>query len=366
MLNSTLDSLVIKKFFHWWKKELAFLIPSAISRLFNDTAGIVIIQIKDDELYFNFTDHKKQSKHIHLPLNEQGLIDYQQLKLDNPLLEKARVIFRLNKNEGILKKLTLPKAVEENLTQVIAYELDRYTPFNQQQVYYTIKKIAAETDKINLQLILTPKNNLDRGYDSLKSWGINPWLVDYEGMPNNLQDDYEYYNLLPESKRYKANKKALIFQSALIGGIFILLSSILVLPVWFQYQSGQTLDRKIYKIKRHAMEVQELQNKIAVLSEKTDWLIAQKQNYPPLIEILETISQLLKDDTSLTMIVYKNKKLHLTGESPAASTLIKILESSPLFSNADFESTVTKNKTTGLERFRIVVSVNARESDESE
>lgn len=337
-----------------------------MSRLFNDTTGIIIIQIKNDELCFNFMDNEKQSKQIHLPLNEQGLADYQQLKLDNPMLEKAKIIFRLNRNEGILKNLTLPKAVEENLTQVIAYELDRYTPFSQQQVYYTVKKIATETDKIKLQLILTPKNILDNACETLKSWGISPWLVDYEGMANNLQDDYDYYDLLPENKRYKANKKALIFQSTLIAAIFILLSSILILPVWFQYQSGQELESKIYKIKRQAMEVQNLQNKIAVLSEKTDWLIAQKQKYPPLIEILETISQLLKDDTSLTMIVYKNEKLHLTGESPAASTLIKVLESSALFSNADFESTVTKNKTTGLERFRIIVSVNVRENDESE
>jgi general secretion pathway protein L len=366
MLNSTLDSQVIKKFFHWWKKELSFLIPNTISQFFNDSRGFIIIQIKADKIHFTYVNNNKTQNIASLEHNEAGLLNYQQLKLDNLNLEKSKIILRLNKDEGIIKELTLPKAVEENLSQVITYELDRYTPFNQQQVYYAVKKIAIENDKIKLKLILTPKNKLDTAYETLNQWGIIPWLVDYDGMANNLQDDYEYYNLLPEEKRYKQNKKALIFQSSLIASIVLLFASIFILPVWFQYESGQSLENKIYKIKRKAIEVQELQNKIAVLSEKTDWLIAQKKKYPPLIEILETISQLLKDDTSLTMLEYKNEKVHLTGESPAASTLIKILESSPLFSNADFESTVTKNKTTGLERFRIMVSVNSRENHDPE
>ncbi len=366
MLNSTLDSQVIKKFFHWWKKELSFLVPKTISQFFNESSGVIIIQIKENKLHFSSINNNKTQNIANLECSEAGLLNYQQLKLDYPNLEKSKIILRLNQNEGVIKELILPKAVEENLSQVITYELDRYTPFNQQQVYYAVKKIATENDKIKLTLILTPKNKLNTAYETLNKWGIIPWLADYEGMGNNLQDDYEYYNLLPEEKRPQQNKKALILQSTLIAGIVLLFASLFILPVWFQYDSGKALENKIYKIKRKAIKVQELQNKIAELSEKTAWLIAQKKKYPPFIEILETISRLLKDDTSLTMLEYKNEKVHLMGESPAAAALIKILESSPLFSNADFESTVTKNKATGLERFRIIVSVNSREDHASE
>ncbi len=365
MLNSTFDSRVIKKFFHWWKKELSFLIPNALSQLLNDNVAFLIIQIKADKIYLNYLDNKT-TKLVTLELNDSGLADYQQLKRDNLILEKAKIIVRLNNDEGIVKSLILPKAVEENLTQVINYELDRYTPFTQQQVYYAIKKISTDADKINLKLILTPKNKLDNTYEILKEWGIIPWIVDYEGLVNDLDNDYEYYNLLPKEKCYKQNKKALIFQSSLIAIILLLLSCSLILPVWFYYDSGRVLENEIKTLKIKASAVQELQNKMAILSEKTDWLIAQKKKYPPLIEILETVSKLLKDDTWLTILDYKNEKLHLTGESPAASTLIKVLESSPLFSNADFESTVTKNKTTGLERFRITVNINSRVTDETE
>lgn len=359
MLNLTIDSLVIKKFFHWWKKELSFLIPNAIRKFFNEAAGFIIIQIKGNEIFFSKIHENKLQPLACLELNEKGLAAYQQPKLDYLRAKKSKVILRLNKNEGIIKTLILPKAVEENLAQVITYELNRYTPFNQQQVYYAIKKIATDTDKIYLQLILTPKNKLDTSYETLKDWGITPWLVDYEGAANHLHDNYEYYNLLPEEKKYQFHKKALVFQSILIIAIFLLLSSILILPIGFQYQSVQSLEHTIQSLKKRVAVVQKLQHKMAILSKKTDWLIAQKKKYPPLIEILDTVSRLLKDDTWLSLIEYKNEKLHLTGESPAASTLIKVLESSPLFSNADFESVVTKNKVTGLEIFRIIVSVNS-------
>jgi general secretion pathway protein L len=362
MLNSTLDRQAIKKFFHWWKKELSFLVPTALRQLFNESTEMVVIQVKTDKIYFNTINPAQKQPLASLTLNEQGFMDYQSLKLTYPTLDKAKFILRLNLNEAIVKTLTLPKAIEENLSQVISYELDRYTPFNQQQVYFAIKKIATEADKIQLKIIITPKSKLEHAYEILQEWGITPWLVDYEGMANHLADDYQYYNLLPTEKSYKPNKKAQIIQSSLLLLLFLLINCVLILPVWLQYQSGQLLADRIKPIREKALVVQELQHKMAILSEKTNWLIAQKQQSPSLIKILETVSLLLKDDTWLTLIDYKNQKLHLTGESPAASTLIKVLESSPLFSNADFESTVTKNKATGLERFRIMVAVNSGDS----
>lgn len=359
MLNSTLDTRVIKHFFSWWQQELAFLIPKFIQRLFKDPVNVIVIQIADGKIQFDYTLGKTKQNLV-LEFNESGRLDYSKFLLEHPILEKADIIFRLNKTDGLIKTLTLPKAVEDNLAQVISYELDRYTPFTPQHVYYAIMPLSTSTDKITLKLILTPKEKLDKAYKALNDWGIKPLRIDYTGAKTTLENNSNTYNLLPEDQRYRKNKWRLIVQSSLIALVFLLIGAIMILPIWFYKQSGQDLHAEIKRIKKEAIEVQEIQNKIAVLSEKTNWLIAQKQKVPPLVDIIDTVSHRLNDETWLKIIEYRDEKLHLTGESPDAAKLINVLETSPLFSEADFESTVTKNKSTGLERFRIIVTVNSK------
>jgi general secretion pathway protein L len=57
--------------------------------------------------------------------------------------------------------------------------------------------------------------------------------------------------------------------------------------------------------------------------------------------------------------------LQIQGESPAASTLIAVLEASELFANARFASPVTQDSISKLERFQITVDVTKTGSTEA-
>lgn len=364
MLDSNVDLFEIKKFFYWWKKELSFLVPESIKKLFNDKTGFLIIQIKDEMIDFYYLKDDETQKLASLENNDTGLSDYETLKLNNPNIETASIILRLNKEDAITKTLVLPKAVEENLAQVIAYELDKYTPFNQSQVYYAIKKIANDSEKIKIELILAPKERLDFAYETLKEWNITPLLVDCEATENNLEDYFESYNLLPEVKRYKKDKKAILLQTSLIVSVFILFSLIIALPFWFQHQSIEMLESQKKKAKKDVMEVSAIQRKIDDVTEKTTWIINRKKDQPHVIEILNTVSERLKDDTWLKKVKYGNKKLIMEGESSTTSNLVDTLEDSKLFSSVT-SSGVKKISKTEKYRFKITLNVNSNLENEA-
>jgi len=86
-------------------------------------------------------------------------------------------------------------------------------------------------------------------------------------------------------------------------------------------------------------------------------LIAEKNAAPPVIEMLNTLSALIKDNTWLSYAQYSDGHLQIQGESPAASALIGVLEDSELFADARFVSPVTQDKASGQERFQITVDV---------
>ena len=357
-LNSTID-LNFRQFLRWWKHELGFLVPEKIKQLVNDKQGFIIISPEGSQLALTYTDNEQSEFLAKLDRNESGIARYKVLQETDERLAKANVILRLTNQDAIQKELGLPAAAKENLNQVIAYELDRYTPFKAEQVYFAVRPLAGvnEPGQIRVMLILTTREALDGLYEDIKAIGLSPLLADYEGSATNLDQRDDTYNLLPEGLRQKIAKAPRLIHAALVTSVCILLAAVIALPVWFEYQTVQALELKAGALEKDSRKVKAVQSDIDAVVDETRQLIDEKSAEPPVIEMLNVLSTLIKDDTWLSYAQYSDGHLQIQGESPAASTLIAVLEASELFANARFVSPVTQDSISKLERFQITVDV---------
>jgi len=355
-LNSTID-LDFKRFFRWWKRELSFLVPEKIRRLLDDARGTLIVRPAGNQLELTYIVDGHAESLIKLERNESGGAQYKALLAADERLAKANLIFRLTNRYAIQKEISLPAAAEENLHQVVAYELSRYSPFNTEQAYFAVKRLNVDNEPghVRVLLIITDRKVLDGFYEDLKAMGMAPQIVDYEGLPNDPEQSDENYNLLPESLRLKTAKAPRLIYSILFGLIFLLLAAVMALPVWFEFQAVKDLENKIIPIEKEAKKIKAFQSEIDSVIDETRKLIEEKNAAPAILVMLNTLSSLIKDDTWLTYFQYTDNQLQIQGESPAASTLISVLEASDLFANARFVSPVTQDNISKLERFQITV-----------
>ena len=356
-LNSTID-LEFKQFFRWWKRELGFLVPEKIKQLVDDKQGYIIISPEGSQLVLTYI---RDGQIEPLATLDRGSRDlrFQGLYDKDERLTKAHIILRLMGQDAIQKELSLPAAAKENLYQVVAYELDRYTPFKAEQVYFAVKLLDGvnEPGLIRVMLILTTREVLDGLYEDIKAMGLSPLFADYEGSANNLDSLYDSYNLLPERLRQKTAKMPRIIHSALITLTCLLLVAVIAMPVWFEYQTVNALQLKADTLEKDAKKVKALQSEIDAVIDETRQLIEEKSATPEVIVMLNTLSSLIKDDTWLSYLQYSDGHLQIQGESPAASSLIAVLEASELFVNARFASPLTQDSISKLERFQITVDV---------
>lgn len=357
-LNSTIN-LDVKQFFRWWLRELEFLVPEKIRQLLNEKQGYLIVRPEGQLLSLSYALAGHIQPLATLERNASGIAQFKALLAQDERLLKADAILRLTHQEAIQKELTLPAAVKENLPQVVAYELDRYTPFKAEQVYFALKPLAGEAEpgQIRVMLVLTPKETLDALYADLNAMGLSPLFVDYEATPNDLQQRYDRYNLLPEGLRKKTANTPRLVYSALLSTICLLLITVLALPVWMESRSVRALQKKIDAVEKNAKDVKALQLEIDAIIDETRLLIAEKNAAPTVVDMLNTLSTLMKDDTWLGYAQYSDGHWQIQGESPASSALIGVLEDSAIFANARFVSPVTQDKVSGLERFQITVDV---------
>ena len=356
-LNSTID-LNFKQFFRWWKKELNFLLPEKIKHLLNEQQGVIVISPKGNQLILTY-HYNELIEHLVTLDREARTFNIQSLYDKDERLVKVPVILRLSGQDAIQKILSLPIAAKENLNQVVTYELDRYTPFKAEQVYFAVKLLPAinEPGQLSVMIVLTTKELLDGLYEDVKALGIAPLFVDYEGLPNNIENTDYNYNLLPEKLRQKTARLPQLIHYGLISLCCLLLLSVIAMPIWFEYQTVERLRLKATSLEKDAKKVKVMQSSIDAVIDETNLLIKEKNATPGVLLMLTTLSTLIKDDTWLSYAQYSDGHLQIQGESTTASTLIALLEESELFVNARFASPVTQDSISKLERFQITVDV---------
>ncbi|MEI7795390.1 MAG: PilN domain-containing protein [Methylococcaceae bacterium] len=347
-----------KPFLRWWGRELAFLIPAKIRQFFHAPRGAIIIRLIGEQFELNYEINGQQEFLVTMARDISGTETVKNLIL-NDRFKNALLILRLSHQEALSKTLNLPLAAQANISQVVSYELDRYSPFKADQVYFAtrIERIDTEAAQLIVQLLLAPRLLLETLYADCKTLGMSLDYVDVESCPNDLQQLYSAYNLLPAHLQPKIANTPRRIIAGLLTLLAVLSVSSLALPVWLEYQAVEALQTKIAKIDKDVKAVKTLQADMDALREENQLLINEKTATPNVVAILNEISRLMKDDSWLAYLQYSEGQLQLQGESPTASILLADLEASEYFAKANFASPVTQDKASGMERFQISAEI---------
>jgi Tfp pilus assembly protein PilN len=109
----------------------------------------------------------------------------------------------------------------------------------------------------------------------------------------------------------------------------------------------EELEPQVAAIKKQEADVRKFQTQIATLTENQDRRTVQ---------FLKELTEKIPPEAYLTTLRYRNNRIEMDGFATKSSELIQILESSPMFRNAQFTSPITQGQG-GQERFSIVAEV---------
>lgn len=365
-LQATID-LDLKRFCQWWGRELAFLVPERLKTLLSDRSGTLVLASNDAGFEIRFHREGQAEPPQIWQLDANNPDSYRQLKSQHPEFDKSDCCLRLGNHQALKKIVHLPAAAQENLQQVVGFELGRYTPFQAEQVYFAALPLAkTELGQIEVLLVFTPRTVLDEQLAKLHNLGIRPTHVDYCQATIACPASSPAYNLLPKLYQPETSLLSQSIHWLLNGLLLTLLLAVLIWPVWQESQAVDTLKSQLKSLEKQTRVVEDQQHEIDALRQQTQRLLDIKTQSPSLVAVLNELSRLLKDDTWLTHFQFAENRLQIQGQSPAASSLIGLLEDSAYFSNVSFVSPLTQDKTTGRERFQISMDVSAPQPSPTE
>lgn len=271
-------------------------------------------------------------------------------------LGRMLITLRLPRRQALRKMLDLPAAAEQNLRQVLTFEMDRQTPFTPDDVYFDfrVRKRDRESRRIGVEMIVLPRAIVDVAVARARGWGLAPDAVDVSG---NDTEASAPLNVLPETPGPRQGR----FASAIglvLGIVAIgLLTAAIYFPLERQRVHAEAMAREVAQAKEDAGASRRLQDEIDRLIRQDRFIVDKKNRQPPFIEILNEVTRLLPDDTWLFRMRYFEGDIQTFGYSPAASPLIGTIEESDLFQNAQFRAPMTRDPRVDADRFHIAFQV---------
>jgi general secretion pathway protein L len=351
-LDSTIDR-ELKRFFHWWGGELASLLPERLREFFSRSRPKLILAKNGDGAALTLANHGEIRSLGVFPL-DYVVKEGESLFKEHPDLAGAERVLLLPSGQYLQQTIKLPAAAEENLNQVVAFELDRWTPFKADQVYFGTRIVERlpDTRQIKLELALTPREKLDPVLGELADAGWRPERVDVGPEPDGHGMD-----LLPERFRPHRSRLPQAVTGFTAAVLLVVAALVLTLPIYANRSLAQELQQEVKKASKTAQEVEALKTQVEQRQNEQGFLSRKKLTEPTMLDMLNDLTKVMPDDTWLNGLQYRDRKVTIQGQSPAASSLIERIEASDFFKNTSFVSPVTKDVASGQERFQITSEV---------
>lgn len=259
-----------------------------------------------------------------------------------------KVIVALPVRQVLRKQLLLPAAVEENLVQALAYDLDRHTPFRAEQLYFdaTVSERNAASKTIRVDWAAALKTVVDAARRQVEAWGAVPLAV----IPGPAAMPLPRLNLIPDAERVRPAlwRRWQIWAPTALVAVFAL-AAVLV-PLAQKREYAIALNQQTESARQQALAADAIRQQLERMQEDYNFVLARKYTYPNAVQVVDDVTRVLPDDTWLTQLEVKTstkgkdiqREMLLRGESSNAGKLISLLEDAKLVEQAALRSPTTK------------------------
>jgi general secretion pathway protein L len=344
---------MVREFFRWWFGQLADLLPQNLRRsAFNAGDALVITPVGPlghgaGAVSVDLRRNGKETPLGRFPIEAVGSAEF-------PRVPGRASVLRLGNSDVLAKTLTLPVAVERELDQALAFEMDRETPFAAEELYWThrVAAIDRQNARLSVRLLLIPKANLDPLLTELANLDIRPSRAEIADGPDKGASLPLRGNGGPADR---ASPRLLWPVAACCAALAI---ATIATPFLRQEIVLRSLESEVQSGRAAASEADGLRREIERLAGSAGFIESEREKAGRPLGVLAAATRILPDDTYLTELELRQRKLTLSGRSAGAARLIGSLASDGEFRNPGFSAPVTRLEALHTELFTINAEVS--------
>ncbi len=257
--------------------------------------------------------------------------------------------FVLRLSGAVLERdVTLPSQVEADVARVLTYDMGRLAPFDAADLFWDWRIIRRDEirKRLTVRLWYLPRRTVQPWLDWLNSFGLAPDGLEVVGPTGSVT------RLLLRERT--GGRRRLRWGAAGAGTAVLVL---LAAPFLLQSHEMAALDAEQDALQPQARRVAQLQARLAALVPNAAANAAEAARIGDAVQILAAITNALPDDTVLTDLTFRERRVTITGSSEQAAQLIAALSASHLLHDPAFTAPIVRDSGTGRDSFALRVGL---------
>ena len=342
-----------QEFFTWWISELVGMLPVAKSAAGKKSQRGLTIQLEQKTCHLQW-----ESGHRIANLAKKFSSDTAVDKYSNAIEQDKKLSvdicnIQLSNKQILRRSISLPLSTEENLENVISYEMDRYTPFKKEDVYFDVKVQDRDVkeQKITVLLSVIKKTVLDEVMQFASASNMS--IQNVFAINESEQNQHESFSFLKQHQHSNTQHRPSGFNKYLLVTTILLALLALILPVAKNYWLAEQYSSQLRAMEGDIKQARQLQSRYKELKQDVEFLANQGKDSVKVLDLLNELTRVVPDHTTLSRFSLEESNVRIKGLSASASNLISIIDSSENFSGVQFIAPVTQNSKTGKESFSI-------------
>ena len=271
---------------------------------------------------------------------------------EHPERGRAAVLL-LPASQVLAQRIDLPLAATRNLAQVLAFEIDRYTPYTAEQVHFVARVVARRSTLAQVELVAIARSALDGMLAACRERGVQLVGIDaLDGDGARLA-----INLLPTGSAGTLAGPGRLGRWLWLG---CCACAVLLATAWLDRRQGEVeaMQREVAVQRQAAQQVQQLRQSLDTTLGASTYLASLKAQRPTLTALLADLTACLGSDTWVEQLeVRDGTHVSFSGQSAHASALLAQVKACTTLDHAQFQGIIQADKATGRERFSITAQL---------
>ena len=352
---------MLGRFLSWWLTQITGLVPAALRRRRRLRRRALCIAVEPDRIRVRHRNNRRVRELGEAPVDVDGepsADDGERLRAlaADVRPEGAPCEITVAPGLALVKEVDLPAAAQENLRQVIGFEMQRLTPFSTEEVYYDYAVTGRHDNVLRVQLAVVPRRLIDRATAWLPSRGLQSVPESPGGFrpaPLVASDGSITLDFRDPSHRETGGRG---LYAVLLAVNVALAGTAIAIPLVQEQHHLDEAKSRLEEVRHAAEATAELRGEVERLRTRARFLAAAANARISTVVLIEELTSLLPDTTWVFRLELREGTVHLHGSSADAASLIATIDSSAMLSNVRFTSSVLREGT-GQDRFHIAADV---------